>query len=212
VVQTFDLGEIYGGRLKYQQFPIERIDRENNLSVVKPFAQSEMVETFLGGISPALQVRFIRELTALLTKFPDTIIDSIADLSRAKREKWKAIMQAHGEVAAKSFVRMLDEHRVNRHLAPVRLAITNLPKDQLAHVAASLVNLNSFQKRMSPEQETVGGPIDVALITKGDGFVWIERKHYFRPELNHHFFRNYAKNDVRVQDHEASEKESERAS
>jgi len=39
--------------------------------------------------------------------------------------------------------------------------------------------------------ETVGGPIDVAVISKGDGFIWIKRKHYFSPELNHHFFDNY---------------------
>ena len=44
---------------------------------------------------------------------------------------------------------------------------------------------------MSLERETVGGPIDVAVISKGDGFIWIERKHYFRPELNPHFFSNY---------------------
>jgi hypothetical protein len=43
------------------------------------------------------------------------------------------------------------------------------------------------------DPETVGGPIDVAVISKGDGFVWIKRKHYFVPELNHHFFANYFK-------------------
>jgi hypothetical protein len=35
--------------------------------------------------------------------------------------------------------------------------------------------------------ETVAGPIDVAVISKGDGFIWIKRKHYFSPELNPHF-------------------------
>ena len=39
--------------------------------------------------------------------------------------------------------------------------------------------------------KTVGCPIDVAVISRGDGFVWIKRKHYFQPELNPHFFRNY---------------------
>ena len=37
----------------------------------------------------------------------------------------------------------------------------------------------------------VGGPIDVAVISKGDGFVWIKRKHYFKAELNLHFLDNY---------------------
>jgi hypothetical protein len=59
-----------------------------------------------------------------------------------------------------------------------------LPKDELALMAESLVNLDKFKRRVSSQSETVGGPIDVALITKGDGFVWVRRKHYFRPELN----------------------------
>ena len=35
--------------------------------------------------------------------------------------------------------------------------------------------------------ETVGGPIDVAVVSKGDGFIWIKRKHYFDPVLNQRF-------------------------
>jgi hypothetical protein len=41
------------------------------------------------------------------------------------------------------------------------------------------------------DAETVGGPIDVAVISKGDGFIWIKRKHYFKSELNPQFFANY---------------------
>jgi hypothetical protein len=43
----------------------------------------------------------------------------------------------------------------------------------------------------SLDAETVGGPIDVAVLSKGDGFIWIKRKHYFKPELNPHFLTNY---------------------
>ena len=41
------------------------------------------------------------------------------------------------------------------------------------------------------DAETVAGPIDVAVISKGDGFIWIKRKHYFERELNPQFFANY---------------------
>jgi hypothetical protein len=44
---------------------------------------------------------------------------------------------------------------------------------------------------MSPREESVGGPVDVAVISKGDGFIWIKRKHYFSPDLNSQFFNNY---------------------
>ena len=58
-------------------------------------------------------------------------------------------------------------------------------------MAESLVNLTSFKRHVSSEAETVGGPTDVAVITKGDGFIWIKRKHYFKADLNAHFFQNY---------------------
>ena len=35
--------------------------------------------------------------------------------------------------------------------------------------------------------ESVGGPVDVAIISKGDGLVWINRKHYFEMEKNPHY-------------------------
>jgi hypothetical protein len=85
----------------------------------------------------------------------------------------------------------LEKLRNERHLAPIQQAVANMPKDELGHAASRLVSLNWFQKRMSLNDETVGGPVDVAVISKGDGLIWIERKHYFRPELNRHFFDNY---------------------
>ena len=64
-----------------------------------------------------------------------------------------------------------------------------LPKDELAELAEALVNLTSFKRRVTPAAETVGGPVDVAVISKGDGLVWLKRKHYFPPELNPRYFR-----------------------
>ena len=41
-------------------------------------------------------------------------------------------------------------------------------------------------KRVS--REVRGGSIGDAVISKGDGFVWIKRKHYFDPSLNRDYF------------------------
>ena len=68
-----------------------------------------------------------------------------------------------------------------------------LPKDELANMAETLVNLTSFKRRVSMSAETVGGPVDVAVISKGDGFVWIKRKHYFTKDFNPSFVTNYFK-------------------
>ncbi|HBR7504844.1 TPA: hypothetical protein L9358_001384, partial [Klebsiella pneumoniae] len=62
--------------------------------------------------------------------------------------------------------------------------LTSLSKKDLSYMAESLVNLSAFKLKISDSYETVGGPIDVAIISKTDGFVWIKRKLYFDKNLN----------------------------
>jgi len=65
------------------------------------------------------------------------------------------------------------------------------PYDFSLAMAENLVSITSIEKKMSLDIESVGGPIDVAVISKGDGFIWYKRKHYFDKEYNPHF--NYKK-------------------
>lgn len=53
------------------------------------------------------------------------------------------------------------------------------------------MNITSLKRKVSTDQDTVGGPTDVAIISKVDGFVWIKRKHYFGIDLNPHFSKKY---------------------
>ena len=55
---------------------------------------------------------------------------------------------------------------------------------EMAHLAESLLGLESLKERVTSASESVGGPIDVAAITKSEGLVWIKRKHYFDASLN----------------------------
>ncbi len=56
-------------------------------------------------------------------------------------------------------------------------AVSGLPRQDLAKMAEALVNLTAFLMRMNADQdETVAEPIDVALLSKGDGFIWIKHK------------------------------------
>lgn len=197
VMQSFELGGIYEGNLKYRRLMLEAIGLQRQ-SLVVPFAHADMVNTFLHGMNPSFERLLIREVISLARNLPSDIIDTITDLSDEQKKVWKAKMDPVGIEAGERFLTDITEYRVQQHREPILQAIAHLPKDQLAHVAASLVNLNSFQKRMSMKPETVGGPIDVAVISKGDGFIWIERKHYFKPELNHHFFKNYYPSDARI--------------
>ena len=91
----------------------------------------------------------------------------------------------------KDFSQKRDEHKENEFKYNVLNMVQFMPNQELATLAESLVDLTSLKRRMSAERETVGGEVDVAIISKSEGFVWIKRKHYFPPNLNPRFFHRH---------------------
>ena len=61
-----------------------------------------------------------------------------------------------------------------------------MPIQDAIDLAEFLVDLTIKFERfiLTPGAGTVGGPIEVAAITKHEGFKWVKRKHYFNRELN----------------------------
>jgi hypothetical protein len=60
-------------------------------------------------------------------------------------------------------------------------AVSALPRQDLAKMAEALVSLTAFLMRMRTSQyETVAEPIDVAVLSKGDGFIWVKHKNLVR--------------------------------
>jgi len=73
-------------------------------------------------------------------------------------------------------------------LSPIYLSINALPKEELGNMCESLIHLTSLKRKVDDGLETVGGVVDVAIISKGDGLIWAKRKHYFDSNLNSQFF------------------------
>lgn len=51
-------------------------------------------------------------------------------------------------------------------------------------MAESLIHSTSLKRKVSNDLESVGGDIDVAIISKSDGFIWKKKKGYFKYDLN----------------------------
>ncbi|HEX2076599.1 MAG TPA: hypothetical protein VHG08_02790 [Longimicrobium sp.] len=169
-------------------------DRHHDVStggaVVVPFAQSEMVYTFMEGVEPYYQSTIENELEDVLKQFADTAAKGCGLQGKARQE-FRKKLQAFSEQVRQNFRTKSKQYRREHFALPAISVTAVLPKDELAAMAESLVNLTFFRRRMSMAAETVGGPVDVAVISKGDGFIWIKRKHYFSKELNPHFVNNY---------------------
>ncbi|MBZ5700159.1 MAG: hypothetical protein LAN18_16610 [Acidobacteriia bacterium] len=59
-----------------------------------------------------------------------------------------------------------------------------MPLKDAIDLAEFMVDLTIQFSRFKPGAPTVGGPIEIAAISKHEGFRWVQRKHYFTRELN----------------------------
>ncbi len=170
-----------------------KIDFENTAAVI-PFAQHEMVDTFMEGINPDYKRIIGESLNELLVNYTIEILDKLeSSKSKEEKDELKEKLLATSKGMLKRLNKEFEKYRKEEFSNPVVAVVSSLPKDELASMAESLVNLTSLKRRVSLELETVGGPIDVAVISKSDGFVWIRRKRYFEQDINPRFFASYNK-------------------
>ena len=87
------------------------------------------------------------------------------DEAASTKEDWRAtLMEKSTDLAWK------------RRGEPALRTIASLPLSSLADAAGSLVSIQNLSQNIHGELPTVGGYIDVATITKGEGFQWVSRQ------------------------------------
>jgi hypothetical protein len=188
---SFSVNGVINDQLLYKVEHNDSVSETNNASIF-PFAQSEMVNTFVEGIAPDYESLIWGYLDRIFSEYPQAVVDNL-HVDNAEKDNLTQTLLEHSKGIVENLRQNLLKYKQEYYIDPIVNAVSFLPKEELAEMAESLVNLTSFKRKMSLDAETVGGPIDVVIISKGDGFIWIKRKHYFKPELNHHFFTNYYK-------------------
>ena len=162
---------------------------KQNPSAICPFAQTDVMRTILEGVSPEMQEIFKNSLTStfnqIITNLAD-LIDKNGDVVLADKIREIDIVPFQ-----RAFYRYSSQAQRTLCTTPFVQSVISLEKEDLADFAESLITLTSLKRKVSMDQETVGGPVDVMVISKGDGIIWMKRKHYFDAEKNHMFFNNY---------------------
>lgn len=161
---------------------------ERNRQSITPLAQVDVMETFLYGLNNAL-------LNYMADMIPVTLGNDIENLKEAYFvDGKKEVVKRELEVCTAHIVNQIINKAQSDFFQPIRNAIGGLPMDELGMLAETMVNLTSMRRRVAIDSNsrTVGGPIDVAIISKGDGFIWAKRKHYFESDMNPQYFsRNF---------------------
>jgi hypothetical protein len=178
-----------GDKLKISK--LQEMDISRDLSAaISAFAQKEMVQRFMTGADGELMSTHFQLFGSSLETACLEILENYGKDEHKTSDVRDAIHKASLETMKKLW--QISETISERNFSyPIIDMVSLLPKEELPLLAESLVGLTSLKRHVSTDIETVGGAIDVALISKSDGFIWIKRKHYFRPELNPHFAHNY---------------------
>ncbi len=160
------------GAVKHHILSRSEITNDNQ-AIVRPFAQSDMVQRFMGGVDRSYN-QFMDEIfTEELAEIADLMLERFVppgDRSPATKEELEEVLRSRID----NVKREAAEFRQESFTRPIIDALRNAPKYELAELAESLVELASLKKRMSTDVESVGKPIDVALLSKSDGFSWVQ--------------------------------------
>jgi len=189
-LESFLMRGIANNKLNYRKITSSKINFGKEASIIA-FAQREMVDIFMERIDSNYRETEEIYLSKFFHDYVEIIVNTLEKYTDKEKEILKKKLFGKGEKVLKDHFVSLERYRKEMYVDPIVTVVSVLPKDELAAMAESLVSLTSFKRRVTLESETVGGPIDVAVISKGDGFIWIKRKHYFKTGLNPQFLANY---------------------
>ncbi len=162
---------IVDGRLRAGPVDATSISTDMNVSIV-PLGQTEAVHTFLGGYNPAFRDKAherLEQLCADVKQLGKANPALTSQLDRLETEAHEALQNDFTELSWKEFVE------------PMINTVAGLPPAEVARMAESLVGLQVLRQLTQADAETVGGPIDVAVVTRRDGVSWIRRKSLVAP-------------------------------
>ncbi len=166
---------------------VSKIGKNNQIVAVTPFAQVDVIQTIMNGIHPTYSQIIYKSINKAMLQ----VISQILQMTNIQLNITPLFTKNHIDLVMKDCITEMRKEMGEIYTDHLIRTIATLDIPEMANIAEKLISLTSLVRSMQPGQATVGGPVDVAVITKGDGFIWINRKHYFRPELNQHFFGNY---------------------
>jgi hypothetical protein len=187
-LHPFEIDGIVADRLKKRANTPTKIDRTRVFAEILPFAQRDMADSFLFGIAPEIEHEIPEFLDEIIRGTGRALIKELAGSDQSAIHILNTKLDKAAKKASAEFRNKAMKKEKDRYRQGILQMVRFMPKQELADFAESMVNITSLKRHVSPQQETVAGPIDVAVISKSEGFIWVKRKHYFEPAYNPRYF------------------------
>lgn len=170
--QRLFLSGMVGDGIKYRIEDISEISHDYSAEI-RPFAQTDVMMTLIKGVSPQLDNEF-REATleleeGLINDFTTVLEEEHVSPVIIKKLKELPLEKLHDR-----YIDRIDNYVNENFISGVVDALEFFNLEEMTKMAENLIAVTNLQRHISSSEESVGGPIEVALITKAGGFKWIK--------------------------------------
>lgn len=179
-IANIKLGEIISDKLRYETDDTVSIDNRKT-ALICPFAQRDMIDTFVKGINP----EYYEDIQDILRREFSSVTQELIKLNKNLKEE---DLDKIFDKLLINTLKGLSKVGYEKHTQYIVRSVSHLRKDDLIELAENLINLTSIKRKTSSEIQSVGGPIDIAVITKHEGFIWIKRKESINKEINSAYY------------------------
>lgn len=187
VYHSYKISDLFEDKLKITKEGEYIVDIDNG-ACLAPFAQTDVTNTVVRGIDDDLRSVFYNKNEQTLSLLLKTIVSKLTEV-QAPQKLIDILTSLDIKSMSKVFKDDMDDYIWKNYVSKLIDIVQFLGKEDLAEMAESLIKMTGLKRHVTTDEESVGGPVDVAVVTKCDGFVWIKRKHYFSPELNPNYFQ-----------------------
>ena len=170
--QRLYISGMVGNKIKYKIEEISEITHTLSAEI-RPFAQTDVMLTLMQGVSPQLDMEY-REATSELE---ESVMDDIVSILQKEKVSQKTIQKVR-EVSLdkihEHYVKRINNFVHENYTGGVVNALDFFNLEEMAKMAENLIAVTNLQRHISSSEESVGGPIEVAIITKTGGFKWVK--------------------------------------
>ena len=162
-----------------------RIDiiSNSNRACVSPYAQTDIMISLMKGIHPAMYATVLRKVDGLLNTAKQKMMDTFAKVGITEEQAAK-LKEMDFEDLSQKFRDEMKTYMQETFVDGIIDAVDSFNIEDMVKMAESLISITNLQRHFSSSEESVGGPVDVAVITKSEGFIWVNHKQWFQQEMN----------------------------
>lgn len=183
-ILTVYISGAFDRRMRYyfsSEYEADKIDNDNTATII-PFAQADVMLTLMKGIHPGLRRYVEGKHEDSLQHAKQKMLEVMKDAGCSEKAI-KEVKETDFSDIQNKYEESMDQFIQDEFVDGIVDAVNSFNIEDMVNMAESLVSVTNLQRHISSSEESVGGPIDVAVITRSEGFIWVKHKHWMPDQL-----------------------------